>query len=99
MERAQQELKLNAAILKSLGEKYQQFVKEYLDYLRQNSAKIYDGVSPKDMMEGTNTEQPLLAFEASLLGLALNLSQKSRELTGEAARWEANYVQAMHSLK
>ncbi len=97
LEQAQQELKQSTAALKALREKYQQFVTEYLDYLRKNSAKIYGGTSAKDMMEGTNTEQPLLGFEASLLGIALELSQKSKELTNHAAYWEANYLQAMKS--
>jgi hypothetical protein len=49
------------------------------------------------MMDGTNSEQPLVTFEMRLLGIALELSQKSRELTQEAAQWEANYVQTMQT--
>ncbi|MBK9017460.1 MAG: hypothetical protein IPM82_27330 [Saprospiraceae bacterium] len=51
----------------------------------------------KDMMEGTNTEQPLVSFEAGLIGIALELSKYSRDLTAIAARWEANYLQTMQS--
>lgn len=94
-ERAQEELvKYNAAI-SSISNRYQSIVSEYLAYLNQNKSKIYGGTSAKDMMEATNTEQPLLGFEMSLIGTALQLNDYSKEITQKTAQWEANYLQAM----
>lgn len=98
-ERAQAELKLNTSAFAEAADRYQSVVSEYLDFLKGSYGKIYGGVSPKDMMEGTNTEQPLVAFEAGLVGIALEMSKKSRELTSEAAQWEANYVQVTQSFQ
>ncbi len=96
-ERAALELKQNTLALAEAADRYQAIVSECLEFVKKSIPNIYDGVSPKDVLEATNTEQPLLAFETGLLSLALELSEKSRELTSNAARWEANYVQVMQS--
>lgn len=98
-ERATQELKQYTTALAEVADRYQLVVSEYLDFVKQNSQQIYGGTSPKDMMEGINTEQPLLSFEAGLLGLAFELSQYSRQLTSEIAQWEANYLQVLQAYK
>ncbi|MBI1224830.1 MAG: hypothetical protein GC192_06300 [Bacteroidetes bacterium] len=98
-ERAQQELKENTAALIVAAEKYKTLISAYLDYIKLNNAKIYGGTSAKDMMEATNTEQPLLAFEAGLLSIGLQLSDYSKEITKKAANWEANYLQTIENNK
>lgn len=98
-ERAIKELKENAVALAEASERYQAIVSDYLAYLRLNNEKIYGGTSAKDMMEATNTEQSLLAFEAGLLGIGLQLSEYSKEITKKAATWEANYLQTMQTYK
>jgi hypothetical protein len=97
--RAQEELKEQAGILAAAADRYQSIITNYLDYVKANSEKIYAGTTAKDLMEGTNTEQSLIGFESSLMGIALELSSKSRELTKEAAQWEANLVQITQSYR
>lgn len=96
-ERAQQELKQHADALSEAANRYQTVVTTYLNFVKKNGQNIYGGTSAKDLLEGTNTEQPLVAFEAGLLGVALELSTKLRELTKQAAQWETNYVQTMQT--
>jgi hypothetical protein len=96
-EQAQQELEQQMAAFEEVANRYQAIVSEYLNFVKKNGKKIHGGTSVKDMMDGTNTEQPLVTFEMRLLGIPLELSQKSRELTQEAAQWEANYVQTMQT--
>lgn len=98
-ERARKELKENTAALADASVRYQALVTEYLAYLKQNMAKVYGGTTAKDMMEATNTEQPLLAFEAGLIGIGLQLSEYAKEITKKAATWEANYLKTIETYK
>lgn len=98
-ERAIKELKENTAALAVATGRYQSIVSDYLTYLKLNNGKIYGGTTAKDMMEATNTEQPLLGFETGLLGIGLQLSEYSKEITKKAATWEANYLQTMQTYK
>lgn len=99
LERAQQELKDNTAALAEASGQYQAIVTDYLSYLKQNYAKIYGGTTAKDMLEATNTEQPLLSFESSLLGLGLQLSGYAKDITKEAANWQTNYLRTLETYK
>jgi hypothetical protein len=51
------------------------------------------------MLEATNTEQPLLSFESSLLGLGLQLSGYAKDITKEAANWQTNYLRTLETYK
>lgn len=99
LERAQQELKENTAALAEASKEYQAIIADYLGYLKLNYSKIYGGTTAKDMMEATNTEQPLLSFESGLLGLGLQLSGYAKEITKEAANWQANYLKTLETYR
>ena len=53
--------------------------------------------NPADLYNGANTEFNLAGFEATLLGLGLDLIKKSRELTWSVAGWERNYQEVRRS--
>ncbi|GJM34755.1 MAG: hypothetical protein DHS20C18_37560 [Saprospiraceae bacterium] len=91
--RATLELKQYAVALNELRVGYQVIASEYLDFIEKNGSKVHDGLSVKDIMHGMNTELQLVGFESGLIGAAIELSNRSRELVKKIAMWEQNYLQ------
>ena len=94
-ERAAADLKQYSLLLQELKVQYKQIASSYMQFIAANAPRVNGNMA--DLYAGTNTELNLANFEASLLGLGLDLIKKSRELTSNVAFWEQNYQQVMSS--
>lgn len=90
-DRAKEELTAFGNAWNNLRAGYREVAAEYQDFITENQAMIYGGVSPEDMLNGVNTEFPLLQFEASMIGLVTDLCQQAKELIIKTAIWEKAY--------
>lgn len=89
-DRAARELSAYSDCWHKLREDYKTIVQEYLAFITEHPQLIYGGLSPADIMHGLNTENPLLEFEAAMIGLSIELCRQAKELIKKSVVWENN---------